>query len=107
MQINPEPYHVPKSTLAWLPGGRGLVFVQPTPRAITHSDLQAHLRLTPTQARVATMLFGRRMNNEIAVELGTTVYTARRHVEGVLLRLGTGSRYDVERIIREIANELK
>ena len=56
-------------------------------------------QLTPRQARVAQLLWLRRTNHEIAKLLGVSLNTARRHVEAVLRKLGTNSRWDVERIV--------
>jgi DNA-binding CsgD family transcriptional regulator len=60
------------------------------------SHIRATFPLTPRQAAVAVMLLNRRTNAEIAVHLGISVNTAKRHVEAVLLRLGVRSRNEVE-----------
>jgi DNA-binding NarL/FixJ family response regulator len=57
--------------------------------------LRQKYRLTPTQARVATLLADRFTNAEIASELRVQPSTARRHTEAVLLRLGVHRRFDV------------
>jgi DNA-binding NarL/FixJ family response regulator len=59
------------------------------------TSLQKKYRLTPTQARVATLLADRLTNAEIAFELCVRPSTARRHTEAVLLRLGVTSRFKV------------
>ena len=58
-------------------------------------SLRHKYRLTPTQARVATLLADRLTNAEIANELHVRPSTARRHTEAVLLRLGVSSRFKV------------
>ena len=61
---------------------------------VLHS-LRKRYRLTPTQARVATLLADRLTNAEIAIELCVKPSTARRHTEAVLLRLDVDSRFKV------------
>jgi DNA-binding CsgD family transcriptional regulator len=58
-------------------------------------SLRRRYRLTPTQARVATLLADRLTNAEIAQELRVKPSTARRHTEAVLFRLGVSSRFQV------------
>lgn len=58
-------------------------------------DLRVKYRLTPTQARVATLLANRLTNAEIASELCVKPATARRHTEAVLFRMGVKSRFAV------------
>ena len=67
--------------------------------------LRARFRLTPTQARVATLLADRLTNAEIAVELRIQPTTARRHTEAVLLRLGVGSRFEVATTVAAVFAE--
>ncbi len=59
------------------------------------TTLRQKYRLTPTQARVATLLADRLTNAEIASELRVRPNTARRHTEAVLWRLGVSSRFQV------------
>jgi DNA-binding NarL/FixJ family response regulator len=59
------------------------------------ASLRKKYRLSPTQARVATLLADRLTNAEIALELRVRPSTARRHTEAVLLRLGVSSRFKV------------
>ena len=59
------------------------------------ASLRSKYRLTPTQARVATLLADRLTNAEIALELRVRPSTARRHTEAVLFRLGLNSRFKV------------
>ena len=58
-------------------------------------SLRKRYRLTPTQARVATLLADRLTNAEIACELRVKPSTARRHTEAVLFRLNVKSRFSV------------
>lgn len=58
-------------------------------------SLRQKYRLTPTQARVATLLADRLTNAEIASQLRVRPNTARRHTEAVLWRLGVSSRFQV------------
>ena len=76
-----------------------------TPRVVR--DLRLKYRLTPTQARVATLLANRLTNAEIASELCVKPATARRHTEAVLFRLGVNSRFKVLPRIREIITQLE
>jgi DNA-binding NarL/FixJ family response regulator len=65
------------------------------------TSLRQKYRLTPTQARVATLLADRLTNAEIALELRVRPNTARRHTEAVLLRLGVNSRFKVNTTLAE------
>jgi DNA-binding NarL/FixJ family response regulator len=80
----PNPLHVTESLLHY---GNAPMHVL--------TSLQQQYRLTPTQARVATLLADRLTNAEIALELRVRPTTARRHTEAVLLRLGVTSRFQV------------
>lgn len=73
------------------------------PHVIT--SLRQRYRLTPTQARVATLLADRLTNAEIALELQVRPSTARRHTEAVLLRLGVNSRFKVVTRLAELFTE--
>jgi DNA-binding NarL/FixJ family response regulator len=66
------------------------------------TSLRQKYRLTPTQARVATLLADRLTNSEIAFELRVRPSTARRHTEAVLLRLGVNSRFKVVATVAEL-----
>lgn len=68
-----------------------LRYANAAPAVLT--SLQHRYRLTPTQARVATLLADRLTNAEIACELQVRPSTARRHTEAVLFRLGLNSRF--------------
>ena len=70
------------------------------PHVIT--SLRKKYRLTPTQARVATLLADRLTNAEIACELSVRPRTARSHTEAVLFRMGLASRFDVVGVLAEI-----
>ena len=61
--------------------------------------LRSAFQLTPRQARTVQLLYGRRTNKEIADAMGVTVFTARRHVESALAKLGVRSRFDVEGVV--------
>jgi DNA-binding CsgD family transcriptional regulator len=67
--------------------------------------LRRQYGLTPTQARVAQLLYVRRTNEEIRQLLGVSIHTARRHVEAVLLKVGVPSRWAVERALAQGAAE--
>lgn len=69
--------------------------------------LRKHYGLTPTQARVAQLLYVRRTNEEIRQILNVSIHTARRHVEAVLLKVGVRSRWGIERALAEgVAEQL-
>ena len=51
--------------------------------------------LTNREIEVARLLAKRQSNKEIAEQLEVTVYTAGRHTERVMQKLGVGSRRDV------------
>ncbi len=70
---------------------------------IATDDLRKRYRLSPTQARVALMLYSRRTNAEIADVLGVRLNTVRSHVELTLLKLGVSSRVDVQRAVDGVA----
>lgn len=70
-----------------------LRYANAAPHVLT--SLRQKYRLTPTQARVATLLADRLTNAEIAFALHVRPSTARRHTEAVLLRLGVNSRFKV------------
>ena len=85
--------HVPASLLL-------LRYGNAAPHVIT--SLRKRYRLTPTQARVATLLADRLTNAEIAHELRVRPRTARSHTEAVLFRMGVPSRFDVVAVLAEI-----
>lgn len=64
--------------------------------------LRQKYRLSPTQARVATLLADRLTNAEIASALCVKPSTARRHTEAVLLRLNVSSRFQVVMRLAEL-----
>lgn len=66
------------------------------------SSLRKRFRLTPTQARVATLLADRLTNAEIARELCVRPSTARSHTEAVLFRMGVATRFDVVAVLAEL-----
>lgn len=67
--------------------------------------LRRQYGLTPTQARVAQLLYVRRTNEEIRQILKVSIHTARRHVEAVLFKVGVPSRWAVERALAQGAAE--
>ena len=73
--------------------------MRPTEMATIRRAILAHTNLTRRQATVAALLYMRRTNSEVAAECGISIHTAKRHVEMVLLKLGVGSRLEVEGII--------
>lgn len=78
-----------------------LVAVDPgTAAEPTLEELQRRFRFTRREAEVARLLSRRRSNKEIARDLGVTYYTARRHTERVLQKLGVSGRWEVERALR-------
>jgi DNA-binding CsgD family transcriptional regulator len=68
------------------------------------ADLRNRFRLTPTQARVATLLADRLTNAEIASELQVKPSTARHHTEAVLFRMGVSSRFAVLNRLVELSH---
>ena len=70
------------------------------------TSLRTRYRLTPTQARVATLLADRLTNAEIATALCIQPSTARRHTEAVLLRIGVSSRFKVAMTVAEMFAEV-
>jgi DNA-binding CsgD family transcriptional regulator len=54
--------------------------------------LKDRFRLSERQAQITLLLALRRTNKEIAAELGFTIYTAERHTEKILEKLGVNSR---------------
>lgn len=64
-------------------------------------ELRKRFRLSPRQAVVAHLLVARATNTEIAACLDIGIWTAKHHVEAVLLKLGICCRTEVEgRILR-------
>jgi len=57
--------------------------------------LQQTFHLTPRESEVALLLAERKSNKEIARELDVTLFTAERHTERILGKLGIGSRRHV------------
>ena len=67
------------------------------------ADLRARFGLTEREAEVARLLAARLTNKEIARTLGVTTYTAERHTERILDKLGINSRRHVHEAIAAIA----
>jgi len=73
-----------------------LVVLVEAPRAVGVCDeLLKRYGLTEREMQVARLLLDRLSNKEIADLLSVTVYTAGRHTERVLKKLGVASRRDV------------
>lgn len=70
-------------------------------RGLDDADLSARFRLSPREVQVARLLSSGRSNKELAGILGTSVHTARRHTEHVLVKLGVRSRAAVGALLRE------
>lgn len=81
-----------------LPGPAESIVVNVTPRfapAPHDGALRERFGLTRQEIRVARLLARGRTNAEIATELGVSAFTARRHTEHVLHKLGVGTRAQV------------
>lgn len=63
--------------------------------SICDEQLKSCYGLTSREIEVARLLADRKSNREIAALLGFTVYTAGRHTESILHKLGVPSRRDV------------
>ena len=61
--------------------------------------LRTRFGLTGREAEVARLLAARLTNKEIARALGVTIFTAERHTERVLDKLGINSRHHVHVVI--------
>ena len=72
-----------------------LILLQELPKPTCEEALRKRFGLTEREAQVAQLLAARYSNREIAAELGFTVYTAGRHTEHVLHKLGVCNRRDV------------
>lgn len=67
--------------------------------------LMERFGLTPREAQVAVLLAQRESNKEIARLLSVTVFTAERHTEKVLSKLGINSRRHVLAALTTIASD--
>lgn len=65
----------------------------------TVTELKERFGFTDREAEVARLLAGRLTNKEIARTLGVTTYTAERHTERILDKLGINSRRHVQEAI--------
>jgi DNA-binding CsgD family transcriptional regulator len=83
-------------------GSRVIIAIVDTAAAPPLSILYVRDRfsLTDREAQVAMLLAQRRTNKEIALELGITRFTAERHTEKILSKLGVTSRRHVQTAIR-------
>ena len=68
---------------------------EPMEQLMCDAVLRGCFRLTNREIQVARLLANRHSNKEIAELLEVTVYTAGRHTERVLKKLGIASRRDV------------
>jgi DNA-binding CsgD family transcriptional regulator len=66
---------------------------------LTVPELRARFGFTDREAEVARLLAARLTNKEIARTLGVTAYTAERHTERILAKLGINSRRHVHGMI--------
>jgi DNA-binding CsgD family transcriptional regulator len=71
-----------------------------TPAAINRDRLHERFRLTPREVEVAERLSLGQTNAQIAVSIGVTAATARRHTEHVFAKLGVATRASVGARIR-------
>ena len=83
-------------------GGWIVILIQEPPDdSVCDEVIKACYGLTDRELQVARLLADRLSNREIAERLGFTVYTAGRHTEHVLKKLGVASRKDVRRKLEE------
>jgi DNA-binding CsgD family transcriptional regulator len=75
--------------------------------SICDEGLKARYGLTNREIQVARLLAERQSNKEIAELLAITVFTAGRHTERVLKKLGVGSRRDVRQKLGESRSSSK
>lgn len=66
------------------------------------NEAQSVFGLTRTEALVATLLAERKSNREIADGLRITQYTARRHTEHVLKKIGVHRRTEIGRALANV-----
>lgn len=78
--------------LGWI-----LVLIQDEQKIPSDEVLKNRFGLTRRERQVARLLASRYSNREIAEELDVTIYTAGRHTERVLRKLGLSTRKDVRR----------
>jgi DNA-binding CsgD family transcriptional regulator len=77
-----------------------VAIVDNTPTAVpTVTELRERFGFTEREAEVARLLAARLTNKEIARSLGVTTYTAERHTERILDKLGINSRRHVQEAI--------
>ena len=72
-----------------------------TPTATTLARWREHYHLTPRELAVSQLLSEGCTNANVALLLGVSTHTARRHVEHVLMKLGVHSRAAVGAHLRE------
>jgi DNA-binding CsgD family transcriptional regulator len=74
-------------------------------QGLEDAELSTRFRLSPREVQVARLLSSGRSNKEMAGVLGTSVHTARRHTEHVLVKLGVRSRAAVGALLRDGARQ--
>lgn len=74
-----------------------VVLLQESEDRLCSERLKKQFGLTAREIEVTRLLADRFSNREIADHLGVTVYTAGRHTERVLQKLGVSTRRDVRR----------
>lgn len=91
------------------PGAGGLVVVLVeggNPNAITARRLVQERGLTAREADVALLLASGKSNKAIAVELGLSSHTVKRHTERVLVKLEVRGRAAVAAAIAELPSDM-
>jgi len=82
------------------PQGAVLVTIERNVRApLTDDELRARFALTAREVEVARLVAQGLSNQEIADRLGVSFFTARNHVERLLVKLGVGNRARVSVVL--------
>jgi DNA-binding CsgD family transcriptional regulator len=86
------------------PGPSILVVVRrTTPAPPDAAELQARHGLTRRELEVAELVWGGFATAEVAIRLGISIHTARRHMERLYRKLGVHSHADAHRVLHEPA----
>jgi DNA-binding CsgD family transcriptional regulator len=89
-------HRVARSALVRTEEGTSVYVVVVEAEALPPAGLiRTRFRLTEREAEVALLLARRMSGPEIAVQLGVTIHTARRHTEQILMKLGIRDRLAV------------
>lgn len=72
-----------------------VVLVEQPGRLPDDEDLRRLFNLTPRESEVARLMAHRLSNGEIALKLGISIHTTRRHSESILLKLRIHTRRHV------------